>query len=53
MPESQELLKEPAMVEEMQEEAAECAAAKQALVDADGDAELDRAVRKVQILCYD
>ena len=53
MPESQELLKEPAMVEEMQEEAAECAAAKQALVDADGDAEFDRAVRKVQILCYD
>jgi hypothetical protein len=52
-PESKELLEEPAMVEEMQEEAEECADAKRAVVDADSDEVLERAVRKVQILCYD
>lgn len=52
-PETQDLLKEPAMVEEMQEEASECAAAKQELVDADSDEAVDRAVRKVKLLCYD
>ena len=52
-PASQEVMQDAAMVEEMQEEASECAAAKQELVDADSDAAVDRAVRKVKLLCYD
>ena len=52
-PESQELMNDAAIIEEMQEEASECVAAKQQLVDADSDAAIDRAVRKVQLLCYD
>jgi len=46
-------LLEADMIEELQEEANECAAAKQELVDADTDEAVDRAVRKVQLLCYD
>ncbi len=52
-PETQDLLLEADMIEELQEEASECAAAKQELVDADSDEAIDRAVRKVQLLCYD
>jgi outer membrane lipoprotein SlyB len=37
--------------EEMQEEAHECVAAKQELVAADSDAAIDRALRKISILC--
>jgi outer membrane lipoprotein SlyB len=52
-PASQDVMQDAAIIEEMQEEASECAAAKQELVDADSDAAIDRAVRKVQLLCYD
>jgi outer membrane lipoprotein SlyB len=52
-PESQSVMNSPAVVEEMQEEAVECALAKQELVDADSDEAIDRAVRKVELLCYD
>lgn len=52
-PESQEVMQDAAIIEEMQEEASECAAAKQELVDADSDDAIDRAVRKVKLLCYD
>jgi hypothetical protein len=52
-PESQQVMQDAAIIEEMQEEANECAAAKQELVDADSDAAVDRAVRKVKLLCYD
>lgn len=52
-PETQDLLLEPDMIEELHEEANECAAAKQELVDADSDEAMDRAVRKIQLLCYD
>ena len=52
-PASQEVMKDAAIIEEMQEEASECAAAKQELVDADSDEAIDRAVRKVKLLCYD
>ena len=52
-PASQEVMKDAAIIEEMQEEASECAAAKQELVDADSDDAIDRAVRKVKLLCYD
>jgi outer membrane lipoprotein SlyB len=52
-PGSREVMKDAAIIEEMQEEANECALAKQELVDADSDAAIDRAVRKVQLLCYD
>lgn len=51
--ESQDVMNDPAIIEEMQEEATECVAAKQELVDADSDALVDRAVRKIQLLCYD
>jgi hypothetical protein len=52
-PESQEVMKDAAIVEEMQEEANECAAAKQELINAESDEVLDRAARKVKLLCYD
>ncbi len=52
-PASQAVMKDAAIIEEMQEEASECAAAKQELVDADSDDAIDRAVRKVKLLCYD
>ncbi|HMB59505.1 MAG TPA: hypothetical protein VKN35_06320 [Xanthomonadales bacterium] len=39
--------------DEMQEEAAECVAAKQELVAAETDAAVDRALRKMSILCDD
>ena len=52
-PASRAVMKDPAIIEEMQEEASECAAAKQELVDADSDDAIDRAVRKVKLLCYD
>ena len=52
-PETQALLLEADMIEELQEEANECAAAKQELVDATSDEAVDRAIRKVQLLCYD
>jgi outer membrane lipoprotein SlyB len=52
-PASQQVMKDAAIIEEMQEEASECAAAKQELVDADSDDAIDRAVRKVKLLCYD
>jgi hypothetical protein len=52
-PDTQALLLEADMIEELHEEADECAAAKQELVNADSDEAVDRAVRKVQLLCYD
>ena len=52
-PASKEVMQDAAIIEEMQEEANECAAAKQELVDADSDDAIDRAVRKVKLLCYD
>ncbi|MEJ2604727.1 MAG: hypothetical protein P8172_15845, partial [Gammaproteobacteria bacterium] len=52
-PESKAVIEEPEMVAEMREEATECAAAKQELVDADSEDAMERAVRKIQLLCYD
>lgn len=52
-PASGDAMKDADVVADMREEAAECAAAKQALVDADSDAAIDLAVRKVKLLCYD
>lgn len=52
-PAAQEVLQDPAIQAEMQEEAAECVAAKQELIDAETDAATDRAVMKVQLLCFD
>jgi outer membrane lipoprotein SlyB len=52
-PASQQVMNDAAIIEEMQEEASECAAAKQELVDAESDDAIDRAVRKVKLLCYD
>jgi outer membrane lipoprotein SlyB len=52
-PASKQVMEDAAIIEEMQEEASECAAAKQELVDADSDDAIDRAVRKVKLLCYD
>ena len=50
--ETQAIMSDSDIVEELQEEAAECAAAKQELVNAETDAALDRAARKIQLLCY-
>ena len=50
---TQEVLKDPAVAAELQQDAAACGAAKQELVNAESDAAVDRALRKVQLLCYD
>ena len=50
-PESQEVMNDPDVQAEMQEEAAECVAAKNDLAAADTDDAFDRAVRKIEILC--
>ena len=52
-PAAQEVMQDPAMQAEMQEEASECVAAKQELIDAETDEATDRAIMKVQLLCYD
>jgi len=52
-PASQSVMQDPAIVEELQEEASECIAAKQELIDAEDDAAVERALRKVQVLCFD
>ena len=52
-PASADVMKDADIVAELREEAAECATAKQALIDAESDDAIDRAVRKVKLLCYD
>ncbi len=52
-PQSKSVMQDPAIKEEMQEEAAECTAAKKELVAAETDEEVDRALRKISILCDD
>lgn len=49
---SQAVLNEPEIMAELQEEAAECTAAKEELVAAETDEQMEFAVRKIQILCY-
>ncbi len=49
---SQALMNGAEIQAELQEEAAECSAAKDGLVNADTDEQMDFAVRKIQILCY-
>jgi hypothetical protein len=50
--ESAAVMNSPEMQEELQEEAAECSAAKAEMLEADDADSMDLAVRKVQILCY-
>jgi len=52
-PESQSVMESPAVVEELVGEAEECALAKDALVEAETDEEIDRARRLMSILCFD
>jgi outer membrane lipoprotein SlyB len=52
-PASADVMDDGDIVAELQEEATECAAAKQTLIDADSDEAIDRAVRKMKLLCYD
>jgi outer membrane lipoprotein SlyB len=52
-PESQEVMQDPAIQDEMQEEAAECAAAKDQLLAAETESAIEIAMRKMQILCDD
>ena len=52
-PETQDVLDDPDVAGELREEAEECAAAKQQLIDADTDEAVQRALKKVQIFCYD
>ena len=49
---SQSLMNSPEIRAELQEEAAECIAAKEGLVNAETDEQMEFAVRKIQILCY-
>ncbi len=49
---SQSLMNSPEIKAELQEEAAECSAAKDGLVNAETDEQMELAVRKIQILCY-
>jgi hypothetical protein len=49
---SQSLMNSPEIKAELQEEAAECVAAKEGLVNTETDDQMDFAVRKIQILCY-
>ena len=49
---SQALMNEPDIRAELQEEAAECTVAKDQLVNAETDEQMEFAVRKIQILCY-
>ncbi len=49
---SQAIMNAPDIQAELQEEAAECTAAKEGLVNAETDEQMDFAVRKIQILCY-
>lgn len=50
---NQDIMSDPDIIAENQEEADECAEAKMNLVDAEDDAAMDRAIRKIEILCYD
>ena len=50
---TQAVLEDPAVAAELRQDASACSASKQELVDADSDAAVDRALRKVQLLCYD
>ena len=52
-PETQALLEDPDVAGELREEAEECATAKQQLIDAETDAAVELALKKVQIFCYD
>ncbi len=52
-PETREVLAEPEVQEELQEDASLCFAARQELADAEEDAAFERAVRKVKLLCYE
>jgi outer membrane lipoprotein SlyB len=49
---SQAIMNDPDIQAELQEEAAECTVAKEGLVNAETDEQMDFAVRKIQILCY-
>ena len=52
-PAAAEAMADPDIVEEMQEEAGECVAAKQQLIDADTAEATELALQKVKLLCYD
>ena len=49
---SQPVMNAPDIQAELQEEAAECAVAKEGLINAETEEQMDFAVRKIQILCY-
>ena len=49
---SESLMNEPDIQAELQEEAAWCTAAKEELINAETDEQMEFAVRKIQIVCY-
>ncbi len=49
---SESLMNDPDIQAELQEEAAECTVAKEQLINAETDEQMEFAVRKIQILCY-
>jgi hypothetical protein len=50
---TQDVLKDPVVADELRQDAEKCAAAKQELVDAESEEAVGRAIRKVELLCYD
>lgn len=52
-PRSSAVIQEPLVQEELQDSARRCEAAKDSLISAETDEEIDRAIRRIEILCYD
>lgn len=52
-PASMAVIEEPLVQEELSDAASRCEAAKDSLIEAETDEEIDRAIRRIEILCYD
>ncbi len=52
-PASADVMQEPLIQEELSDAARRCEAAKDSLIEAETDEEIDRAIRRIEILCYD
>ncbi len=52
-PASMAVMEEPLVQEELQDTASRCEVAKDSLIEAETDEEIDRAIRRIEILCYD
>ncbi len=50
---SDDVMDEPLIAEELSDSARRCEAAKDSLIEAETDEDIDRAIRRIEILCYD